>query len=93
MQSAVRLLGSVGQAKGVTHVVGDPLDRVDLVVVRENDRVAGFLEREDFLLKRRQGCLLSAGRADRPEVRSLKFAWPWLQKFSASSMAPLKSSS
>lgn len=44
------LLGLVGEAEGIAHVVRDFLDVGGLVVVREDDGVFLFFERDDFFL-------------------------------------------
>jgi hypothetical protein len=51
----LRGLGLVAEPEGVADEIGHALDVLGLVVVREDDGVALFFEREDLLLDRGQG--------------------------------------
>jgi hypothetical protein len=56
---AIRFFRVVSETEGVTHVIGDTLDGVNLVIMRKDDGIAFFFKRNDFFLYGREWCLLA----------------------------------
>ena len=61
---AVGRFSVIGEAEGIAHVIGDPLDRFDLIIVGENDGVAFLFQGEDFFLNRIEGRFLSGAGSE-----------------------------
>ena len=61
---AVGCFGVVGEAEGIAHVIGDPLDCFDLIIVCEDDGVAFLFQGEDFFLNRGEGCFVSGAGSE-----------------------------